>query len=227
MVRFKCILRNFVFFFFYKFYNVFFFPGNHETYCKLYEFNANENKFILKQNIKSYGAIDIKHFHINDGSVNEHYLIVANTKFEGSKSMAVIFHFDHGKFVPVQVLDFETAITQFLPVVVSKQGSCLFQKFFLFMQFLIFFLEQTENKEFVLLIASQHAPIQSYQFDSWKFVKTSVSFTGGAFGRGVSRMRTHKINDEFLVLGETICFFFFWKRIFYLLDTNYTFVISF
>lgn len=54
----------------------------------------------------------------------------------------------------------------------------------------------------MLLISNKNAPTKTYQFDGWNFVETTIQFTGGSFGTGVSKMRTHKLNDEFLVIGN-------------------------
>lgn len=42
---------------------------------------------------------------------------------------------------------------------------------------------------------------KTYQYDGFKFSETPITFSGGSFGRGVSKMRTYKINDEILVIG--------------------------
>lgn len=44
---------------------------------------------------------------------------------------------------------------------------------------------------------------KTYHFNSWKFVETPVAFTGDAFDKGVSRMRTYKLNEAFVVIGKT------------------------
>lgn len=69
--------------------------------------------------------------------------------------------------------------------------------------YLDLFALKTESKEFVLIISNKNTPIKTYQFDGWRFVETAIQFTGGSFGTGISKMRTHKLNDEFLVIGNT------------------------
>lgn len=98
----------------------FFLSGNHETLSPIYQYNPNTHKFNLSQTIKTHGAIDLKHFVINDGSMNEHYLIVANSldSDEDSSSNVVFYHFNQGKFTPSQILHFDTEVKQSLPVVV-------------------------------------------------------------------------------------------------------------
>lgn len=41
-----------------------------------------------------------------------------------------------------------------------------------------------------------------YEYDGFQFFQTPITFTGGSLGRGVSKMRTFKMNDSFLVLGN-------------------------
>lgn len=104
--------------------------------------------FNLTQKLKTFGAIDLKHFHINDGIVNEHYLIVANTVDNGADpaSNAVIYHFNQGHFIPMQILNFETEIKQFLPVVVSLDRCNRFiLKFFRFLFGLICILDRDQR----------------------------------------------------------------------------------
>lgn len=85
----------------------------------------NAHKFNPTQNIKTFGAIDVKHFDIIDGSIVDHYLIFANTfnvhkqKDTSILSSGVIYRYEHGKFTPVQILNFEAEVKQFLPVLVS------------------------------------------------------------------------------------------------------------
>lgn len=84
----------------------------------------NAHKFNLTQQIKTFGAIDVKHFRINNGPLNEHFLIFAN-RFDASKqknnaiaSNGVIYRYEHGKFVPIQIINFDAEIEQLLPVMV-------------------------------------------------------------------------------------------------------------
>lgn len=41
-----------------------------------------------------------------------------------------------------------------------------------------------------------------YEYDGFQFFQTPITFTGGSLGRGVSKMRTFNMNDNFLVLGN-------------------------
>lgn len=83
------------------------------------------HKFNQTQIIKTFGAIDVKHFQIASNAITEHFLIFANL-FDANKqkdssiaSNGVVYRYEHGKFAPIQVLNFETAVQQFLPVLVS------------------------------------------------------------------------------------------------------------
>lgn len=66
---------------------------------------------------------------------------------------------------------------------------------------------QGEHKEFVLLVTMKQGTTKTYQFDGFNFFETPITFTGGSFGKGVAKMRTFKINDDFLVLSNyaSIC----------------------
>lgn len=93
---------------------------NIETHSMIFHYDAHTHKLNLTQKIKTYGAIDIKHVHIND----HHFLIVANSfraqKFGSARdkaitSNAVVYQYEHSKFVPVQIIPFDAEISQFLP----------------------------------------------------------------------------------------------------------------
>lgn len=92
----------------------------------------NAHKFNLTQQIKTFGAIDVKHFRINHGALNEHFLIFAN-RFDTNKqknsaiaSNGVIYRYEHGKFAPIQILNFDSEIEQLLPVLVNNFFFLLF-----------------------------------------------------------------------------------------------------
>lgn len=53
----------------------------------------------------------------------------------------------------------------------------------------------------MLLVSMEKGVTKTYQYDGFKFDETPVTFSGGSFGRGVSKMRTYKLNDEILVIG--------------------------
>lgn len=107
----------------------FFFSDNSETYSLLFKYNIHTSKFSLIQKIKTYGAIDIKHFHLRKNNLVEHYLIVANTfdtKMIESQSIvsnSVIYKYNDGQFTPYQIINFDSKVTQFLPVSVSTNKS--------------------------------------------------------------------------------------------------------
>lgn len=101
-------------------------PENTETYSTIFRYDMNAHKFNLTQQIKTFGAIDVKHFRINHGALNEHFLIFAN-RFDTNKqknsaiaSNGVIYRYEHGKFAPIQILNFDSEIEQLLPVLVNN-----------------------------------------------------------------------------------------------------------
>lgn len=88
----------------------------------------NAHKFNQTQKIKTFGAVDVKHLRISNGAINEHFVIFANTfdvhkqKDSAIASNGVVYRYEHGRFAPVQILNFETEIRQLLPVLVSVAG---------------------------------------------------------------------------------------------------------
>lgn len=63
-------------------------------------------------------------------------------------------------------------------------------------------LNQGENKEFTLMVSMRAGTTKMYEYDGFQFFPTPITFTGGSLGRGVSKMRTFKLNNDFLVLGN-------------------------
>lgn len=77
------------------------------------------------------------------------------------------------------------------------------------------FLSQGNNNEFVLLVSIEEGSTKTFQYDGFKFYDTPITFTGGSFGRGVSKMRTYKMTDDFSVIGMS--FFPFLQTFFFLI----------
>lgn len=95
---------------------------NIETYSTIFRYDVATHKFNLTQKIKTFGAIDIKHFRIEQNN----FLIVANSfrshqnsQDSARTSNAVVYRYEHSKFIPIQILPFEASVTQFLPYLVS------------------------------------------------------------------------------------------------------------
>lgn len=91
--------------------------GNVETHSAIFHWDKEIRKFISTQHFKTYGAIDVKHVRIGD----KHFLFVANS-FQAHlsdhpvvTSNAVVYRYIHEKFVPMQILPFESKVRQFLP----------------------------------------------------------------------------------------------------------------
>lgn len=42
--------------------------------------------------------------------------------------------------------------------------------------------------------------MKTYQFDGWRFTETAISFSGGAFGKGISTMRTFNIKKKYTIV---------------------------
>lgn len=107
----------------------FFLPDDMDTYSFLYKFDIHRQKFKLAQKIKTFGATDLKFFHLINNLKNENFLIIANQyedqiesnarEMDSIKSNAVIYKFNDEHFIPMQSIQFETPIKQFLPVLVS------------------------------------------------------------------------------------------------------------
>lgn len=53
-------------------------------------------------------------------------------------------------------------------------------------------------------MSSSTQELQIYQYDGWKFLESSIDFTGESFGRGVSSMRSYSDinNDTFIVIAN-------------------------
>lgn len=183
---------------------------NIETHSTIYQYDIKQQKFIFVQKIKTFGAIDIKYVHIDDN----HFVIVANSfrpfgsvhsRTISSNAVVYLFDHDHAKFVPVQILTFDDEVTQLLPYMVGiLVQSFVFARMIYFATFCLQKL-QGENKEFALLVSMAAGTTKLYEYDGFQFFQTPITFTGGSLGRGVSKMRTFNMNDNFLVLGNLLC----------------------
>jgi hypothetical protein len=64
----------------------------------------------------------------------------------------------------------------------------------------MFFGFQGNDGEFVLLIACENSDIQLFQYDGWRFYAAPIDYTGAAFEKGVSYMRTYpNINNKTII----------------------------
>lgn len=91
---------------------------NIETHSTIFTFDTQTHKFNLTQKIKTYGAVDVQHVNIE----NFDFLIVANSfhartsgESQDTSSNAVVYRFEHAKFVPMQILPFDAEVRQLLP----------------------------------------------------------------------------------------------------------------
>ena len=93
---------------------------NIETYSTIFHYDNETRKFNLTQKLKTFGAIDVKYVQIGDN----HFLFVANSFHvrggaHTSTSNGVVYRFDErSTFVPIQILQFDAEVTQFLPYLV-------------------------------------------------------------------------------------------------------------
>ena len=92
-----------------------------------------------------------------------------------NESHSIIYKYINGNFLPFQILTFY-AINKFLPI-------------------------NGNNDEFLLLISCKNHEIQMYLYDGWIFKQSDVRYTGEAFTKGVSNMRTYYFNNKTLI-GE-------------------------
>lgn len=114
---------------------------NIETHSTIYQYDIKQQKFNFVQKFKTFGAIDIKHVHIDDN----HFLIVANSfrafgsahnRTVSSNAVVYLYDHDHSKFVPVQILTFDDEVTQLLPYMVGIFIVRLFSSCIMFCCFL-------------------------------------------------------------------------------------------
>lgn len=126
---------------------------NIETHSTIYYYDLDEYKFIFVQNLKTFGAIDVKHVQLEEN----HFLIVANSfRPYGSvhnatiTSNAAVYLYDHkhAKFVPTQILSFDAEVTQLLPYLVGiHNGMAWFRCTFTLFYAKFFTFSNNNNKK--------------------------------------------------------------------------------
>jgi hypothetical protein len=153
--------------------------GSTSIPSNILKYNLNDQKFLGHQRIVSESVVDAKYFYLDNQPMRQHFLALASN---GEDPTLMFYKFVDKLFVPIQVLLTEP-INSLLPI------------------------SQSPGKtEFFMLISFQHQATQIYKHNGWKFLESSVDFTGDAFGEGVASMRaSHQVinNQVTIVLANS------------------------
>lgn len=155
--------------FFEMFKNLFLFVGNSpsrngQTTTKSYilKYDWNEKKFLVHQRISTNIVLDSKYFFLDNQPMRQHYLVIAN---KNEETTTVLFYkYVNEFFIPIQTIP-RNEVVKVLPVMSEKQ--------------------------FYMLISSETQDVQIFEHNGWKFVESSIDFTGEVFGKGVSSVRAY------------------------------------
>lgn len=166
--------------------------NNTETYTVIYKFDLNLDKFVSFQSILVNKIVDLRHFTskvtdevANFLAITSASLIdrneVAEIEREGY-SAVIIYKWVEEIFLPMQNIIIEKP-THVLPHIWN-------------------------NKEMVLLIVSEIAPVQFYHYIGWKFEDTELKEEPPAFESGVSSLRNYvnKRGDSIVLLANSKLF---------------------
>ncbi|XP_030387031.1 uncharacterized protein LOC115633710 [Scaptodrosophila lebanonensis] len=158
--------------------------GHTNAHSEIYRYNADLRRFELFQRLRSNGAVDVKYFSVPQNEVSRrHFLVLGNTvgRAGGNDEADTVFYvFDQGQFVPYQRLSFY-ALQRLLPV------------------------QHVIAEKFLLLVACNKQDVKIYNLNDWKFEESKVQFTEGAFGKGVSHMRSYEEDEQsYLVIANEL-----------------------
>lgn len=163
--------------------------NNTETQTVVFKFDLNLDKFVSFQNILVNRIVDMRYFTFQIAGEVAHFLVITSTSLIDSNEVAeiqkegysviIIYKYVEELFLPMQNI-FIPKPTQVLPHIWN-------------------------NKEMVLLIASETLPVQFYQYIGWKFEDSALSEAPVAFETGVSSLRNY-VNtkgDSLILLSNT------------------------
>lgn len=149
--------------------------NNTETNTVVYKFDLNLDKFVAYQNILVNRIVDLRYFTFKISEQVTSFLVITSASLVDSNEVAevrreglsviVIYAYVEELFLPLQNILIERP-TQVLPHI-------------------------WDNKEMVLLIASEVAPVRFYHYIGWKFEDTALAEAPSAFETGVSSMRNY------------------------------------
>ncbi|XP_075168204.1 closca [Haematobia irritans] len=129
-----------------------------ETYSKIYKYSYKKQEFELFQNIKTYGAVDVRYFNVRQGKISQKFLVYGNTKkmYGTNHSDSMIYKFDgSNKFVLYQSLPNLYGVKKILPFKDTANGNCL-----------------------LLLVSLGNEDVVVFTMENRKFRKTQVYFKG-------------------------------------------------
>lgn len=149
--------------------------NNTETYTVVYKFDLNLDNFVAFQSLQVNRIVDIRHFTFKITDEVANFLVITSAGLIESNEVAeirregysviIIYKYVDEIFLPMQNILIEKP-TQVLPHI-------------------------WDNKEMVLLIASEIAPVQFYQYIGWKFTDSEIQEIPMAFETGVSSLRNY------------------------------------
>lgn len=150
-------------------------------------YDLSQKKFVEYQTIYTPAITTAKYFFLDHHAQRQHFLFIGNS-FEidelgvvHSDVNSIIYKYNNDFFVPMQLINLKHV----------QSVAPLFQ--------------QKGNEEFYLLVASKDNEIQIFSYDGWKFLDSSIDFTGDAFSAGVTSIRTYdSIIHGTTTIGETL-----------------------
>lgn len=161
-------------------------PANKtETNSVIYKYDLNERKLVSFQTILVNRIVDIRYFTFKiSGEVTQFLVITSASLIDSNEvaevprdgySVVMIYKYAWEMFVPMQNIFVERP-THVLPHI-------------------------WENKEMVLLIARENAPVEFYHYIGWKFYDTELHEISAAFELGVSSLRNYvNLKGDSLIL---------------------------
>ena len=149
---------------------------------ELFRFDADNKKWISIQKIKTTGAVDCEIFSMGSGtsrrsdSRQETFLAIANQQDRTSTGIlfqvdSVVYKFANERFIPFQCL--RTVSATSIKAIATDP----------------------DTGKFALAVAHLYG-VQMYQYNGWKFIPTSVQYTRGALGPGVSSLAFGTLGPE-------------------------------
>lgn len=164
--------------------------NNTETYTIVYKYDLNQKIFVKFQEILVNRIVDIRHFTFKiNGEVCNFLAITSATLIDsnevaeieaGGYSVIIIYKYEVEIFLPMQNI-FVKGPTQVLPHI-------------------------WENREMVLLVATEPGPVVFYHYIGWRFEDTRLAEMPSAFDTGVVSNLRNYVNakgDSLIVLSNT------------------------
>nr|XP_053631323.1 uncharacterized protein LOC128687784 [Cherax quadricarinatus] len=151
--------------------------GQHNCHSLVYRYSVDKDRYVPFQQVSTRGATHFQSFTLGTGHVKDTFLAVANFCEDDSvgcnlHTSSTIYKFQTGKFILFQEIA-TTAAVQWMAVQVEATV--------------------------LLSVVSSIVGVKFYQYNGWRFVPTTLQYSNGPLGVGVTGIASVTWNKKIII----------------------------